>query len=308
MKSIAYLASAFLILTASMTDAASLYPEISDNSHASPEVAQILNDVFAAKSQHKPAAMMTFFSTGPMAYFDANLGWAFADHKALADMLETYMPQWPKTALSYPTRISGDTHSALVQFTDTPELFGGEIRTLGVLDFKDGKVVRWVDYWDSRSYGAEAAAKLRTLADKFPDLRYDIESDGTSAKITSVSQKLNEALAAGDAASADALFSYDAVYEDMALRAQIRGKLAIGKYLERVLAKAPYGKNAKLVHVVGSDQGGGYEWVNADNSVERGVIAIDLDEAGQIMRLTTTWDNGVMSDSDYQALAAATAP
>ncbi len=92
------------------------------------------------------------------------------------------------------------------------------------------------------------------------------------------------------------------------MRAQIRGKLAIGKYLERVLAKAPYGKNAKLVHVVGSDQGGGYEWVNADNSVERGVIAIDLDEAGQIMRLTTTWDNGVMSDSDYQALAAATAP
>ena len=54
MKSIAYLASAFLILTASMTDAASLYPEISDNSHASPEVAQILNDVFAAKSHTSP--------------------------------------------------------------------------------------------------------------------------------------------------------------------------------------------------------------------------------------------------------------
>ena len=60
MKSIAYLASAFLILTASMTDAASLYPEISDNSHASPEVAQILNDVFAAPNsdQHRPVRLV----------------------------------------------------------------------------------------------------------------------------------------------------------------------------------------------------------------------------------------------------------
>jgi hypothetical protein len=64
----------------------------------------------------------------------------------------------------------------------------------------------------------------------------------------------------------------------------------------------PYGKGVKLVHIVGSDQGGAYEWTNADGSVKRGIVAIDLNSAGQIERLDTTWDNGVMSDADLQAL------
>ena len=102
--------------------------------------------------------------------------------------------------------------------------------------------------------------------------------------------------------AADALFSNDAIYADRALRTVILGKQAIGKYLTRVLATVPYGKGAKLVHIVGSDQGGGYEWVNADGPVKRGIVAIDLNSAGQIERLNTTWDNGVMSDTDLQAL------
>ena len=117
-----------------------------------------------------------------------------------------------------------------------------------------------------------------------------------------MAQKLAAAFASGDAKAADALFSYDAVYLDRALRARVLGKLAIGKYLSRVLATVPYGKGAKLVHVVGSDQGGGYEWTNADSSVKRGIVAIELNSAGQIDRLDTTWDNGVMSDADLQAL------
>ena len=32
---------------------------------------------------------------------------------------------------------------------DTPELFGGELRILAAVDFRDGKIVRWVDYWDA---------------------------------------------------------------------------------------------------------------------------------------------------------------
>jgi hypothetical protein len=69
-----------------------------------------------------------------------------------------------------------------------------------------------------------------------------------------------------------------------------------------VSATVPYGKGAKLVHVVGSDQGGGYEWTNEGSSVKRGIVSIELDNAGQIQRLDTTWDNGVMSDADLQAL------
>ena len=36
--------------------------------------------------------------------------------------------------------------------------------------------------------------------------------------------------------------------------------------------------------------------------MQRGIVAIDLNGAGQIERLDTTWDNGVMSDADLQAL------
>jgi len=280
-----------------------LYPEVVDTSHATPQVAAFFKSYFTAKSEHKPIPTTDHFSDAHLTYIDAALGWPFYSKKGMTDIFEMYMPKWPPAGLSYPTRISGDMHSALVAFTDTPELFGSEIRILAAIDFKDGKVVRWIDYWDGRSFGAEAAAKMRTPPDKFPtNFDYDVASEGASAKIKDVAQKLSAAFAAGDAHAAEALFSYDAVYLDRALRTRILGKLAIGKYLARVLATLPYGKGAKLAHVVGSDQGGGYEWTNADGAVKRGIVAIDLNSAGQIERFDATWDNGVMSDAALQAL------
>lgn len=279
------------------------YPNVVDTSHATPEAAAFFKSYFTAKSEHNPVPTTDHFSEAHLTYIDAALGWPFYSKKGMTDLFENYMPKWPAAGLSYPTRISGDTHSTLVAFTDTPELFGGEIRILAAIDLKDGKIVRWIDYWDGRSFGAEAAAKMRTTPDKFPaNFDYDVASDGASAKIKDAAQKLSAAFAAGDAKAADALFSNDAIYADRALRTVILGKQAIGKYLTRVLATVPYGKGAKLVHIVGSDQGGGYEWVNADGSVKRGIIAIDLNSTGQIERLNTTWDNGVMSDADLQAL------
>ena len=296
-------AAAVTLLTAASLRADPLYPDVVNTSHATPQAASFFKSYFTAKSEHKPVPTTDHFSDAHLTYIDAALGWPFYSKKGMTDLFEQYMPKWPPTGLSYPTRISGDTHSALVAFTDTPELFGGEIRILAAIDFKDGKIVRWIDYWDGRSFGAEMAAKFRTPADKFPtNFDYDVASDGASAKIKDAAQKLAAAFASGDAKAAAALFSYDAVYLDRALRARILGKLAIGKYLSRVLATAPYGKGAKLVHVVGSDQGGGYEWTNADSSVKRGIVAIELNSAGQIDRLDTTWDNGVMSDADLQAL------
>jgi hypothetical protein len=296
-------AAAVVLLAASQLRAEPLYPNVVDTSHATPEAATFFKSYFTAKSEHKPAATTDHFSEAHLTYIDAALGWPFYNKKGMTDIFEMYMPKWPPSGLSYPTRISGDTHSALVAFTDTPELFGGEIRILAAVDFKDGKVVRWIDYWDGRSFGAEVAANMRTPADKFPkNFDYDVASDGASAKIKDAAQKLSAAFAAGDATAADTLFTNDAIYADRALRTVVLGKQAIGKYLARVLATVPYGKGAKLVHVVGSDQGGGYEWVNGDSSVKRGIVAIDLNSAGQIERLNTTWDNGVMSDTDLQAL------
>jgi hypothetical protein len=279
------------------------YPDVVNASHATPEAAAFFKSYFTAKSEHKPAPTTDHFSEAHLTYIDAALGWPFYNKKGMTEIFEQFMPKWPPTGLSYPTRISGDMHSAVVAFTDTPELFGGEIRILAAIDFKDGKVVRWIDYWDGRSFGAEAAAKMRTPPEKFPtNFDYDVASEGASAKIKDVSQKLAAAFAADDAAAADALFSYDAVYLDRALRVRVLGKQAIGKYLGRVLATVPYGKGSKLMHVVGGDQGGGFEWTNEGSPVKRGILAIDLNSAGQIERLDTTWDNGVMSDADLQAL------
>jgi hypothetical protein len=295
--------AAIILLTAATLRAEPIYPDVVVTSHTTPEVASFFKSYFTAKSEHKPVPTTDHFSDAHLTYIDAALGWPFYNKKGMTDIFEQFMPKWPPSGLSYPTRITGDTHSALVAFTDTPELFGGEIRILAAIDFKDGKIVRWIDYWDGRSFGAETAAKMRTPPDKFPtNFDYDVASDGAAAKIKDVAQKLATAFAAGDAKAADDLFSYDAVYLDRALRARVLGKLAIGKYLSRVLATVPYGKGSKLRHVVGSDQGGGYEWTNEGSSVKRGIVAIEVNGAGQIDRLDTTWDNGVMSDADLQAL------
>ena len=304
MKHAASIVAAALTLVATAgLRAETLYPEVADTSHATPQAAAFFKSYFTAKSEHKPAPTTDHFSEAHLTYIDAALGWPFYNKKGMTEIFEQFMPKWPPTGLSYPTRISGDMHSAVVAFTDTPELFGGEIRILAAIDLKDGKVVRWIDYWDGRSFGAEMAAKMRTPPDKFPtNFDYDVASEGASAKIKDVSQKLAAAFASGNAAAADALFSNDAVYLDRALRVRILGKQAIGKYLGRVLATAPYGRGSKLMHVVGSDQGGGFEWTNDASAVKRGVVAIDLNSAGQIERLDTTWDNGVMSDADLQAL------
>src|SRR5215467_8404877 len=105
---------------------------------------------------------------GKTVYFDATLGWALPANADVRKMWEQYMPQWPAGAKSYPTQILGDMTSAVVFVTDTPELFGGEIRTISIVDLEDGKIVRVVDYWDGRGFGAELAASLRVPADAYP--------------------------------------------------------------------------------------------------------------------------------------------
>jgi hypothetical protein len=141
-------------LVAASLRAESLYPEVANTSHATPQVAAFFKSYFTAKSEHKPVPTTDHFSEAHLTYIDAALGWPFYNKKGMTEIFEQFMPKWPPTGLSYPTRISGDMHSAVVAFTDTPELFGGEIRILAAIDFKDGKVVRWIDYWDGRSFGA----------------------------------------------------------------------------------------------------------------------------------------------------------
>ena len=146
-----------------------------------------------------------------------------------------------------------------------------------------------------------------TLKPTYPNAFADDVGNATG-KIADVSKKLHDALAAGDVAAASALFTPDAVYEDMALHAQILGKLAITRYLNRAIAKVPYGKGASQVHVVGGDMGGGYEWTPpASFPNKRGNSAVALDGQGLISRFTTVYDSSLMDDATYQALVGLSA-
>jgi hypothetical protein len=279
---------------------------IVDTTHATREAAEFFHSFFTAKNRHDVDATMNHFSKTTLTYMDATLGWPFYTYDALKDVFVKYMPKWPPSGLSYPTLILGDQQSALVAFTDTPELFGGEIRILAAIDIKDGKVIRWIDYWDGRHFGAELAAKLRTPADKFPtDFKDSTAPDNAAPSIRAVAGKLHAAFAGNNPKGAAALFSSDAVYEDMALRAQVLGRLAIESYLGRALAKLPAGAGSSLLHVVGGDMGGGYEWQAAPAyraSLRRGISAITLDLDGTITRLTTVWDGAMIPDADIKEL------
>src|SRR5215467_9755735 len=116
--------------------------------------AAFFGSFFTAKTSRDIEATHAHFHPAKTAYFDATLGWALASNAEVRKMWEQYMPQWPAGAKSYPTRILGDMTSAVLLVTDTPELFGGEIRTITIADLEDGKIVRLVDYLAGRGFGA----------------------------------------------------------------------------------------------------------------------------------------------------------
>ncbi len=60
-----------------------------------------------------------------------------------------------------------------------------------------------------------------------------------------------------------------------------------------------------MLHVVGGDMGGGYEWQAAPayrTTVRRGITAIAVNQDGTISRVTTVWDGAMMPDADIRAL------
>jgi hypothetical protein len=279
------------------------YPDIADISHASPGAAANFRAFFTPKSAHDPKALMDRFNKTGVLYIDATSGGNWPNWDALNGIFSGFLPKVGPEGLSYPLRIYGDEKSALVAFEDTPQLFGRELRILGAVSFdKDGRVIRWMDYWDGRS-----SVTKNTIGPNYPTDFHDDVGNGTG-RIVEVSNKLEQAFASGDAAAAASLFSLDATYEDMAMHSQILGRLAIQRYLTRFLPKAPFGPGASLAHVVGSDLGGGYEWKAGPSfPMKRGNTAIALDEQGRITRLTVVYDSSLLSDADYHAMVALSA-
>jgi hypothetical protein len=123
------------------------FPTIVDTRHANKEAVDLFHRFFATKSRHDCDATMAFISRDLSVYVDATLGWELNGYDALKEVWAQYMPTWGE-GRSYPTRILGEVHggtgSVMLEFTDTPELFGGDMRVLGAVDVVDGKNTRWV--------------------------------------------------------------------------------------------------------------------------------------------------------------------
>jgi ketosteroid isomerase-like protein len=279
------------------------YPDIADTSHATAAAAAFFRSFFTAKTSKDIEATQAHFHPGKTVYFDATLGWALPTNADVRKVWEQYMPQWPAEAKSYPTQILGDMTSAVVFYTDTPELFGGEIRVIGIVDLEDGKIVRFVDYWDGRGFGAELAGSMRVPADSYPHELGVGTVTSRPGPIATAARELTAAFAAGDADHVGELFSYDAVFEDMALRTQLRGQAAIVRYLRRALPGLPYAR-ASVRHVAGAGQGGGYEWRADGQPVAVGAAALELSQDGKITKFTVVWDGSLLDDRAITALAA----
>jgi hypothetical protein len=284
------------------------YPSgVTDTSHCTPEIAGIFRGIFTAKSEHDAAGFMSYFSRANTVYMDACLGVSFSSWEAANDYFSSALPPLTAAAISYPLRIVGDARSAAIEFVDTPAFFGQEIRALSSVTFgSNHKIIRWVDYWDGRS-----SLTQNTIASAYPSDFRDSEQNADPAAVQAA-QALQAAFAAGDAAAAVALMSYDVVHEDMAAHTRVRGQFQARRYYTRALGQLPYGPGAALVHAEGSRQGGGYEWSAAPDAapMRRGHTCVELDEAGKISRLTAIYDSSLLSYTAYQSLAglAAEAP
>jgi hypothetical protein len=278
------------------------YPNVTDTSHATDRVADIFEGFFTAKSLHDGNKMVSFFARDPVLYIDAGLGFAWPSRASLTQVwTNPPFSSAPPDALSYPVRVIGDCRSALIEFVDTPKLLGKEFRFLSSITFNDKcQIVRWIDYWDGRS--SQTKLPIGTLGPYPTDFHDSVVN--ASRTIKKAAQALQDAFSAGDAAKAALLFTPDAVFEDMALHTRVEGQGQIQRYLTRGLPLLPYGPGASLVHVVGSDRGGGYEWHAAMSAIplQRGNTAIELDDDGNITRFTTIYDSFQLKDAAYQAL------
>ena len=284
------------------------FPTIVDARHANTEAVDLFTRFFATKSRHDCDATMVFISRDLSVYADATLGWELNGYDALKDVWAHYMPTWGE-GRSYPTRILGEvnggTGSVMVEFTDTPELFGADMRVLGAVDVVDGKITRWADYWDSAAYDGTRFAQIkRPPVD--PPLALRSTPAAPSARIRDVASTFVEMVSGGNTAGAATLFSYDGVFEDRSLNTSIVGFPAITRYLARVNHTSPVGRGVQLGHVVGGEAGGGFEWASSSSPVRTGAAALSINAEGKITRVSIVYDSRNLSAARRSELAALT--
>lgn len=278
-----------------------------EDTSATAEVVALVTAIFRDKSSLDVDRFMAHFSQRILTYTDATAGAQFATWPALRAAFAQLMPTWPATSRSYPTKILGDTRSAMVFFTDSPELFGHELRIIAPIDFADNKIIREVDYWDGRHFGIAATQAIRTPPTQFvTEFGEGKVGEGSSATMRRVASALVNALSTGDTATAAALFTTDAAFDDLTLHTSIIGQSAIRGFLDRSRELLPYGLGTSIRHTVGSARGGGYEWMKKGAKIDHGVVALELDNQERITHFTTVWDGSLVDNATFTTLLATT--
>ena len=262
---------------------------------APPGIRRLFASFLAAKSAADVERTMAFFARSSMTYWDATAGFEFPGWAALKAEFEQVMPNWGPAAHSYETGLLASSTGAALLFTNTPQEFGHEIRGISVVDIRDGKFIRWIDYWDGRHFGIAALTGFRSPPSTFPrDFGWSLPGENASSQLKRTVSELAGNLGSGDYQGAAKLFDEQGVLEDLTLHTAVAGPQSIAGYLQRALSSLPNGRGASVRHVVGGNAGGAYEWTNTRGPVPRGVSALQLNTAGKIARLSSIWDGSLV--------------
>lgn len=266
--------------------------DLPEASRANEEALRFVGDLLRAKSAKNVDATMRFFSRETLTYADGTLGIVFEGWGALHGAYSSMMPRWGGGE-SYPVMVWGEivdgNGSALVHLVNTPEMFGGEARIFASVEVRAGRIVRWVDYWDSRSFSDAQYAGMSDQVAFPPDFGEHRSPPSAAPTLVATAEALHLALTSGSAPALGALLHPDVLFEDVALGTARRGLTAVAEHLTVTAVSRPFGRGAELRRVVGGKRGGAYEWRAANG--RPGITGLSTDGDGRVLRMVAAYDH-----------------
>jgi hypothetical protein len=275
-----------------------------DQRFADPAETALLHEYYRVKHSGDVDALMARF-TPDATYSDATLGWHFPDAEALGAGFRQHVPTWVANgAVSYPTRVLGGPSGGAVTIAANPEMLGRDARALVVVDLREGRFARVVDYWDGRHFGRDLVGGMRTPAAQFPTAFGEDRVPDATGPFADAVAPIAQGLAAGDVDALAAALAPDVAFEDLTLRIRLHGRPAVVAALARGLGALPYGPGLVVRHRTGGPRGGALEWVSGGGPVPHGATAVGLDGRGRVAELTSVWDGSLIPDDEHLARIA----
>ena len=267
---------------------------------------------FLAKSDRDATALAAQFAD-QVVYEDNSLQMAMAGTNAFIKQqwagLFSFVPPDPRSVLK---NAVGSMTGCAVELTNEAGLFTSvPIDGLSIVDMDGSRIVRITDYWDTTGIGDQEWAGLRAGFGSNPAWQSVVTGNHPTpatadASLASLVGRFVEACRAGDTAGAASCLASDARYWNRPLGIDVKGTSAITASLQKVLSLLPDGTGVSLTHVVGSDRGGGFEWLSgtADAGVLRGATEVEV-AGGLITRLAVYYDGRLISQARRTAIKQA---